>query len=69
MLLEPNPNIKAIAHRIKGSASLLGLDYLNHAAKDCEKNAEDPMYCHKLIAELDLAIASAQAVINRLDSL
>ncbi|CAK1836725.1 ATP-binding protein [Vibrio crassostreae] len=69
MLLEPNPNIKAIAHRIKGSASLLGLDSLNHAAKDCEKNAEDPMYCHKLIEELDLAIASAQAVINRLDSL
>ncbi|CAK1768946.1 ATP-binding protein [Vibrio crassostreae] len=69
MLLEPNPNIKAIAHRIKGSASLLGLDSLNHTAKDCEKNAEDPMYCHKLIEELDLAIASAQAVINRLDSL
>ncbi|MFA0078491.1 ATP-binding protein [Vibrio artabrorum] len=69
MLLEPNPNIKAIAHRIKGSASLLGLDSLNRAAKDCEKNAEDPMYCHKLIEELDLAIASAQAVIKQLDSL
>lgn len=69
MLLEPDPNINAIAHRIKGSASLLGLDSLNHAAKDCEKNAEAPMYCHKLIEELDLAIASAQAVINRLDSL
>ncbi|UWZ98496.1 ATP-binding protein [Vibrio splendidus] len=69
MLLEPNPNIKAIAHRIKGSASLLGLDSLNHAAKECEKNAEDSMYCHKIIEELNLAIASAQAVINRLDSL
>ena len=69
MLLEANPNIKAIAHRIKGSASLLGLDSLNYAAKDCEQNTENPMYCHKIIEELNLAIASAQAVINRLDSL
>ncbi|CAK2160720.1 two-component system, NarL family, sensor histidine kinase EvgS [Vibrio crassostreae] len=69
MLLESNPNVKAIAHRIKGAASLLGLESLNHAAKDCEKNAENPMYCHKLIEELDLAIASAQAVIKQLDSL
>ncbi|MFM2609808.1 transporter substrate-binding domain-containing protein [Vibrio chagasii] len=69
MLLESNPNVKAIAHRVKGSASLLGLESLNHAAKDCEKNAENPMYCHKLIEELDLAIASARAVIKQLDSL